>query len=230
MELEALLAEANAAVTATTRAEQTASAARDEAASALEAADGRRQAAVERAGAAGAALATGRGRLEGLTARMEEDEARGIARAARKLGGRRVDDELVVDPALHAAVEAALGELVRAYVLPRGEVGAVADERGAIVVAEREPRHIPETQAALNAVGGRRRRAADTIRQEPGDVVKSLLTAVGWVPSLDDALAVQPEMPAGWRIVVRDGSAVVDGGRCAWGGAMACSSAGRRTG
>ena len=211
LELEALLAEASAAVTATTRAEQLASAARDEAASALEAADGRRQAAVERAGAAGAALATGRGRLDGLTARLEEDEARGIARAARKLGGRRVDDELVVDPALRAAVEAALGDLVRAYVLPRAEVGAVADERGAIVVAESRAETHPGDAAALDAVraagGGA---LADAVRRDPGDVVKSLLAAVGWVPTLDDALAVQPELPAGWRVVVRDGSAVVD--------------------
>ena len=100
---------------------------------------------MERAGAAGAALAPGRGRLDGLTARLEEDEARGIARAARH-GGRRVDDELVVDPALRAAVEAALGELVRAYVLPRAEVGAIADERGASWSRSREPSRIPETR------------------------------------------------------------------------------------
>jgi chromosome segregation protein len=51
---------------------------------------------------------------------------------------------------------------------------------------------------------------ADAIRRDPGEVVKSLLGAVGWVPTLDDALAVQPDLPAGWRVVVRDGSAVVD--------------------
>ena len=210
-ELEARLAETRSAVASATRALGAASTARDEAASVLEAADGRRQAAVERAGAAGAAQATGRGRLEGLTARLDEDEARGIARAARKLGGRRVDDELVVDPSLRAAVEAALGDLVRAYVLPRAEVAGVAAERGTVVVAGSRAEPGPRDAAALDAVraagGGS---LADAIRRDPGDVVKSLLGAVGWVQTLDDALAVQPDLPLGWRVVVRDGSAVVD--------------------
>ncbi len=51
------------------------------------------------------------------TARQAEEEARGIARAARRVGGRRVDAGLQVDPAFRAAVEAALGELARGYLV-----------------------------------------------------------------------------------------------------------------
>ena len=64
----------------------------------------------------GSALATQRGRLDAIAARLADDEARGIARAAKRRGGRRLDEELVVDPALRAAVEAALDEAARAYV------------------------------------------------------------------------------------------------------------------
>ena len=52
--------------------------------------------------------------------RLDEEEDRGIARAARKLGGKRVDEDLGIEPSLRAAVEAALGELARAYVVERG--------------------------------------------------------------------------------------------------------------
>ena len=66
-------------------------------------------------------LATARGRLDQVQRRLAEEEERGIARAARKLGGRRVDEDIGVDPALRAAAEAALGELVGAYVVELGE-------------------------------------------------------------------------------------------------------------
>ncbi len=78
-----------------------------------------------------------RGRLEQLARRLDEEEDRGIARAARKLGGKRVDEDLGIEPSLRPAVEAALGELARAYVVERGSATMLAGERGHVVVRER---------------------------------------------------------------------------------------------
>ena len=57
-------------------------------------AEGTRRAAADRAAKAGSELAAAAGRLEALQRRLADEEARGIARAARKVGGRRVDEEL----------------------------------------------------------------------------------------------------------------------------------------
>ena len=78
-----------------------------------------------------------RARLDGLEARLAEEETRGIARAARRAGGRRLDEDLVVDPGLRAAAEAALAEATRAYVVGAEAVGALAAERGSLVIAGR---------------------------------------------------------------------------------------------
>ena len=79
------------------------------------------------------ALATLRGRLDALLARQADEEARGIAKAARRVGGRRLDEDLVVDPALRAAVEAALGEAARGYLVDAAAVPGLAAERGVVV-------------------------------------------------------------------------------------------------
>src|SRR5438094_535024 len=77
----------------------------------------RRRVADEQAARAAAGLAAAEAHLHSVDARLREDEERPIARAARRRGGRRLDDELVVDPGLRDAVEAALEELARAYVI-----------------------------------------------------------------------------------------------------------------
>jgi hypothetical protein len=62
---------------------------------------------------ASSAAAALRGRVESLANQLDEDERRPIARAARKAGGRRLDEDLVVDPALRPAVQAALAMVRR---------------------------------------------------------------------------------------------------------------------
>src|SRR5262249_7513218 len=115
--------------------------------SAAEEADARRRSAEERHSAASASLAAARARLASLETRLAEDEARGIARAARRDGGRRVDEDLQIDPAFRAAVEATLDELARAYVVDAGAASGLAGERGHLVVRERA-NSLPSSDAA----------------------------------------------------------------------------------
>jgi chromosome segregation protein len=164
-------------------------------------------------------LAGARGRLEQLARRLDEEEGRGIARAARKLGGKRVDEDLGIEPSLRAAVEAALGDLARAYVVERGGATTLAGERGHVVVRERlamaekvpgggtagELRRLDD--ALASAAGGR---LAEAVRRDPNGAVRALLARAVWAPDLEAALEVQAVLPIGWLVVTRDGSAVVD--------------------
>ncbi len=176
--------------------------------------DAARAAAHERAVSASARAAAVRAQLEGLEARLAEDEARGIARAARRLGGHRLDEDLAIDPPLRAAAEAALAEMTRAYIVPADAVASLAAERGALVVAERasgspvsddaRERRFRETLAA--AGGG----TLDTaVRRDTTGAARRLLARAAWLPDLAACLAVQPSLPPGWTIATRDGSAVV---------------------
>jgi chromosome segregation protein len=183
---------------------------RDRAASA----EAARVAAHERAVAAGAGAAAGRARLEELQARLSEEESRGIARAARRLGGRRVDEDLDVDPPLRAAIEAALAERSRAYVVASGSVGSLARERGGVVVEERVTAAAPADdakerqfrEALTNASGG----TLDTaVRRDGAGVARRLLARAAWLPDLEACLGVQALVPRGWIVVPRDGSAIV---------------------
>ncbi len=221
--LEASVGEARARVSAATDAERAAVDAREAARAAAEEAEGRRQAAAERAAALGAALAETRGRLEALDARLREEETRGIARAARKVGGRRLDEDLSVDPGLRAAVETALGEAGRAYLVRKGDVTALATERGMLVVAEaaggtggsaalagrerdREREAAAIRDAAIEAGGGV---LADAVRRDGPGAARRLLERAVWLPDLEACLALQPALPPGWIAVPRDGGAVV---------------------
>ncbi|HKF84614.1 MAG TPA: chromosome segregation protein SMC [Candidatus Limnocylindrales bacterium] len=217
--LETVLAAARQALAATSAEEVAAVEARGAARSRADAAEGTRRAVAERAARAGTMLAGSRGRLEQLTRRLAEEEDRGIARAARRLGGTRIDEELGVEPALRAAVEAALGELARAYLVEQHATGSLAAERGHVIVRERlaagdrtpgggsaaELRRLDESVAA--AGGGR---LVDAVRRDPTGAVRAILGRVVWVPDLAAALAVQPSLPLGWLAVPRDGDAVVD--------------------
>ncbi len=218
--LEASLSAAREALAGTIADEAAAVAAREAARAASDAAEGTRRAAADRAAAAGSVLAGARSRHEQLVQRLAEDEDRGIARAARRVGGRRVDEDLGVEPSLRAAVEAALGDLARAYVVDRGGAAELGGERGRLVVRERLAAHQPggghagsaaeerRLDDALAACGGGR--LADALRRDPAGAVRPLLERVAWVPDLAAALEVQETLPAGWFAVTRDGGAVVD--------------------
>ena len=176
-----------------------------------------------------------RGRAGGLGGRLAEEERRPIARAARKAGGRRVDEDLVVDPDLRAAVEAALAD-ARARLPGRGRGrrrarrrarssarrGAV-DRRGAATARRRDRRCLD----AVAAAGGGR--LADAIRRDATGGVRRLLARAVWLPDLAACLAIQAALPPGWVAVPRDGSAVVDDVAVALGAADRSSSDGRST-
>ena len=196
-------------------AERSAQTAIESARAALEAAEAERAAATERLAAASSAAAALRGRVESLGGQLDEDERRPIARAARKAGGRRLDDDLVVDPDLRPAVEAALADRARAYLVSADSVAGLATERGRVVVEERVAASGASQDAAtrrwLDAVatagGGR---LADAVRRDPTGGVRRLLERTVWLPDLATCLEVQAAMPAGWTAVPHDGSAVVD--------------------
>ncbi|HEX5823883.1 MAG TPA: hypothetical protein VFY18_05410, partial [Candidatus Limnocylindrales bacterium] len=160
-------------------------------------------------------LAALQARVDALEERIREEGERGIARAAKRRGGRRVDDELVVDVELRPAVEAALDELGRAYLVDEAVAPDLAAERGTLVVRERlegGPSADPSGRRfaeRLGESGGRP--LVEAIRRDPTGAVTRLLARVGCVADLPAALALQPELPAGWTLVVRDGSAVVTG-------------------
>ena len=178
---------------------------------AVEAARPRFRDALQTADSAGLALAA---RIDALEARLGEEEARGIARAARRHGGRRIDEELVVEPALRPAVEAALAETARAYLVERSAVVALASERGMIVVQE-------AAQPAGPAAGARERRLlervaslggqplVEAIRRDPSGAASAVLAGSVVLPDLDACLSVQSDLPPGWQAVPRDGAAVV---------------------
>ncbi|MEO5941611.1 MAG: hypothetical protein ABIZ72_11290, partial [Candidatus Limnocylindrales bacterium] len=226
-ELEARLAGARAALEGAASAASGAITTRELARAAAAEADGRRRSAAERAGAVGASLAAQEARLAALDARIREDDERGIARAAKRRGGRRLDDELVVETGLRAAVEAALDELARAYVVEESAAGSLAEERGMLVIRERTAASAggtatgggPASGAAAPDAATRRfldRLAAaggtpigDAIRRDPSGTVARLLARTAVVADLDAALALQAHLPAGWALATRDGAAVV---------------------
>ncbi len=217
--LEAALVEARGELAAAVGDEVAAVEGRENARSAADAAEGTRRAVAERAARSGTMLAAARGRLEQVERRLAEDEDRSIARAARKLGGRRVDEDLGLEPSLRAAVEAALGELARAYVVDRSGTASLAAERGHVVILERlaaagkvagggtagELRRLDDMLAAV--AGGR---LTEAVRRDPNGAVRALLGRAVWTPDLAAALELQVALPIGWLAVTRDGSAVVD--------------------
>jgi chromosome segregation protein len=188
-------------------------AARDAARAALEIAEGDRAAAVEADAAARAALAAAQGRADAIRAGIEEDMRRGIARAARRVGGRALADGLDVEPTMRLAVAAALGEAERSFVVPRAGVAELAGERGTVVIAEgshsapgsrRGPE--PTVVARAAALGGGL--LGDALRADPGGVAGRLLAATLWVPDLASAVDLAADLPHGWSVATRDGAIV----------------------
>ena len=178
------------------------------------AAEAERVAAHERAVTASAAAAAMQARLDGLASRLAEEETRGIARAARRLGGRRLDEDLAIDPALRAAAEAALADATRAYVVGAEAIPALATERGSLVVSERTTGPAATDDArdrrfreALAAAGGGTLDLA--VRRDVTGAARRLLSRAAWLPDLDACVAMQAALPPGWIAVPLDGSAVV---------------------
>ncbi|HSL32143.1 MAG TPA: hypothetical protein VK871_00760, partial [Candidatus Limnocylindrales bacterium] len=197
--------------------ERAAAAERETAREAADAAEAARQETAERAVSLGSALAAQNGRLEALDARLAEEESRGIARAARRRGGRRLDENLVVDPPLRAAVEAALDERARAYLVAGEAVADLATERGMVFVEEiagagaATPRDAAERRFLERAADAGATSLADAVRRDPVGAATRLLNRAVAVPDLAAALDLQSALPPGWLLVVRDGSAVVEG-------------------
>jgi chromosome segregation protein len=203
--------------------ERAAVAAREAARAELDAREGARQAAAETAAASASRVAGLRGRLESLQARLSEDETRGISKAARRVGGRPLSDGLEVEAGFRVAVEAALGETMRGYVVGRTAALGLDGQRGVLVleaVAEEGRRstggrdHAGEAGEAVAAAaagqgGGR---LAEAIRVDPMGVATRLLARSVWVPDLNAAIEVQPKLPIGWVAVTRDGAVVTSFG------------------
>ncbi len=178
------------------------------------AAEAERTGAQERAAAASAVAAAVRARVDSLAARLADEEARGIARAARRVGGRRLDEDLAIDPPLRVAAEAALAEATRAYIVNLDAVASLAGERGSLVVSERAlgaggPDDARERRfrEALAAAGGGTLDGA--VRRDTTGAARRLLARAAWLPDLPAALAIQAVLPPGWVAVPRDGSATV---------------------
>ena len=119
----------------------------------------------------------------------------------------------VIDPPFRAAVEAALDEAARAYLVPKTSVGELSTERGMLVVESAgtrgdglSPAESRFVEAAIDAGASR---LVDAIRRDPVGAATRLLRRVVVVADVPSALSIQPSLPAGWTAVVRDGSAVV---------------------
>ncbi len=178
--------------------------------------DAARRAATDSAATAATALAAAEARLAAAEARLADEERRGIAKAARRQGGRRVDDELDVEPGLRRAVEAALGDAARGYIVARDQIPALQGERGVLVTTGDTGRtgRKPAAEAAGRGIADRARAMGggplvEAIRRDVAGAASDLLARAVWLPDLAACLELAPELPAGWVAVPRDGSAVV---------------------
>ncbi len=213
-ELEAVLGAARAALEAAHHSERSAALQHEEERQRASLVQAARVAADERVAGAGATRASLRARLTALESRLAEEESRGIARAARRVGGHRLDEDLVVAPELRAAAEAALAEATRAYVVGANVVASLASERGSLIVAERAESNVAGEDARerrfrerLAAAGGGILDAA--VRRDSLGAARRLLVRCAWLPDLSACLDIQSSLPPGWVAVPRDGSAAV---------------------
>jgi chromosome segregation protein len=222
-EAEKKCAEPRAALAGAIEDEKAAVAAREAARAQLDLREGARQAAAETAASSASRVAGLRGRLESLRGRLSEDETRGIAKAAKRVGGKPLSDGLEVEAGFRVAVEAALGETMRGYVVGREAALGLDGQRGVLVLeaaADEVKRssggrdHAAEAGEAVAAAaagqgGGR---LAEAIRMDPLGVATRLLARSVWVPDLNAAIEVQPKLPVGWVVVTRDGAVITSFG------------------
>jgi chromosome segregation protein len=192
--------------------------------------------AAERASEAAAILAGLHAERTARAAAVADDPGSSVAARLRGRGGRRIDEDLVVEPGFRPAVDAALAGAARAYLTTRSAVVELAGERGIAVIADDGS---ADRLAALHTAGGpggdaagdaaadaTRASAADRafrdrlssagggllaegLRRDTTGAVRRLLARAAWTPDLGTALGLQPYLPAGWIAVPRDGSAVI---------------------
>ena len=170
---------------------------------------------------ASARLESVRARLASLEQRIAAEEGLAITQAARRRGGTRVGEGLDVEPALRAAVEAALGDAIRAAAIGRDRVPGLRGERGLVVMSDvavhrAAERETERARSAAAAVGGGA--LVDAVRRDPGGVASRLLATALWVPTLDHALEIGPALPPGWSVASQDGDLVTAAGLVALGG------------
>ncbi len=150
--------------------------------------------------------------LDALAAASDVSTA-GWTEAAARRGGRALAKGLEVAPELRPAVEAALGAAVEAYVVDQADVIALREGRGqlALRLAPATPHAAGRaiTQGARGAGGGA---LTDGIRRDPTGVAGQLLRATVWLPSLEAALALLPQLPEGWQAVSVAGDVVTSQG------------------
>ena len=180
------------ALTAASRAEAAAVAAREKARASLEEREGARQAAAERAAAMASRAAGLRGRLDVLAARLAEEEARGIARAARKAGGRPLSDGLEIEAGFRVAVEAALGDAIRGYVVGGETALELGSQRGTLVLEG------GRIAAARGTTAGSATSAAATTRATAGATAGAAASAAS---AAADEVAAEAAARGGGRLV-----------------------------
>ena len=215
-----------AAMAVAEESDRVAIAARESARAELDRLEGLRQAAAEREASCASGAAAKRGRLDAVRTRLAEEEARGIAKAARRVGGRPLAEGLDVEAGFRVAVEAALGEAMRGFVVGRDAVAALEGQRGVLVLETEggpaDPRRgsrpdahgrggesLEAAEAAAGAAsshgGGR---LAEALRRDPSGAARRLLARCLWVPDMRAALAVHGVLPPGWIVVTREGAVV----------------------
>jgi chromosome segregation protein len=210
------------ALEAAVEAERAASGRREAARRDLDDVEGRRQAVAEKAAASSNRAAGLRGRFEALETRLAEEEARGIAKAARKLGGKALSEGLEVEQGFRVAVEAALGEAMRGYLLGREGVAGLEGQRGTLVLEDSGAIHpvgraagraAEAAEAALAAASGfGGGKLADAVRVDLNGAALRLVAHAMWVPDLYAALEVQGHLPAGWIVVTLGGAVATAAG------------------
>jgi chromosome segregation protein len=196
-------------------AESAARAARERTQRELAGAESAARAAADRLAGARATTAAATARHDEARRALDAAEGGAFSKAARSRGGRSIADGLIVEPALRPAVDAALVAIGRAQVLARSDIAAVAGERGVAIAREsldgsgaRPPEQVTQRIADLaRARGGGR--LVDAVRRDDTGAVGRLLARVVWLPDAAACLELQPELPAGWQAVARDGSALV---------------------
>jgi chromosome segregation protein len=193
---------------AATEAQSAAETGAEDARLALEATEGTRRTAAERA----AALATEVSALRARLAALEETLTRGASRelhaAARERGGVPVLDGVDVPHEATPIVEAALGAALNGISFDDAAVPELKGPRGTLVL--RGAGGPSEDAADLvddarRAGGGRVR---DLQRRDPRGVATRLVNRAVWVPTLESAIAIRHGAPAGWRIVTTSGAVV----------------------
>ncbi|HEY8199194.1 MAG TPA: hypothetical protein VIF44_05445, partial [Candidatus Limnocylindrales bacterium] len=179
--------------------------------------DVRASAAAGRAAATVDHLVLLRERLGALDAMLESTDRGGLAPAARRRGGRRLAEGLEVDPDRRVAVEAALGDLLRAIIVGDMVVLQLRGERGHLVLDDaddadrsRRPAVAEGLLSASREVGGGR--LSDSVRRDPAGHATRLLRSVVWVPRIEDALTLRDRLPVGWRLVTDAGEIVTADG------------------